>query len=95
MKLEQIEPHFKTSISDGISDAEKTRAEFETVSKLSHPNILRLLHVFRYQKNKKCQSAPFVQHWTVIMMAKHEKNIGELETGERIHILGLLRDVLG
>ena len=53
LKLEKIEPHFKTSISDGISDAEKTRAEFETVSKLSHPNILRVLHVFRYQKKTK------------------------------------------
>ena len=32
--------------------AEKTRAEFETASKLSHPNILKVLHVFRYQEKE-------------------------------------------
>ena len=34
----------------GILNAEKTRAEFETASKLTHPKILKVLHVFRYRE---------------------------------------------
>ena len=80
---------------DGISNAEKTRAEFETVSKLSHENILKVLHVFRYQETRKFRNTRILQNWTVIVMEKHEKNIGELEIEKKIHLPDLLQDALG
>ena len=83
------------NMPEGISNAAKTRAEFETVSKLSHPNVLRVLHVFRYQETEKFRNTRFLKNWTVIVMEKHEKNIGELEIKERIHLPDLLQDVLG
>ena len=89
-KIEEVQ-----ELPTGISNAEKTRAEFETVSKLSHPNILKVLHVFRHQKTGKSQSALSVQNWTVIVMEKHEKNIGNLTTKEKIYMPDLLQDVLG
>ena len=73
----------------------KTRAEFETASKLSHPNILKVLHLFRYQETEKIEKFWSLQNWTVIVMQKHEKNIGELLAEERNYLPGLFRDVLG
>ena len=80
---------------NAISNAEKTRAEFETASKLSHPNILKVLHLFRYQETEKIGNYRSLQNWTVIVMEKHEKNIGELSPDERKDIPDLLKDVLG
>ena len=80
---------------DAISNAKKTRSEFETVSKLAHPNILKVLHVFRYQEAEKFLNTLSLQNWTVIVMEKHEKNIGELKIDERIHLPDLLQDGLG
>ena len=93
LELGKIEEADKTL--DGISNAEKTRAEFEIVSKLSHPNILKVLHVFRYQETEKLRNTRILQNWTVIVMERHEKNIGELTPEERIHLPNLLQDVLG
>ena len=72
-----------------------SRTEFETVSKLSHPNILRVFHVFRYQETEKFHNTRILQNWTVIAMEKHEKDIGELTLTERIHLPDLLQDALG
>ena len=80
---------------EGISNAEKTRSEFETVSKLSHPNILKVVHVFRHQKTKKQNNIRSLENRTIIVMEKHDKNIGELTTEERIYLPGLLQNVLG
>ena len=77
-----------------ILNAERTRVEFETISKLSHPNILKVLHVFRHQKTKKRFENRSFENNTVIVMEKHDKNIGELTTEERIHMPDLLQDVL-
>ena len=93
LDLEKIEEFYKTSVL--VSNAEKSRAEFETVSKLSHPNILKVLHVFRHQKTKKRFGTRSLENSTVIVMEKHDKNIGELTTEERIHMSVLLQDVLG
>ena len=91
-KLEMPDSNF---MDDGISNAEKTRAEFETVSKLSHPNIIKVLHVFRYQETEKFRNTRILQNWTVNVMEKHEKNIGELTIEERMHLPELLQDALG
>ena len=93
LELGKIE--FVQDAVEGISNAEKTRAEFETVSKLSHPNILKVLHVFRHQKTKKQNNIRTLENRTVIVMEKHDKNIGELTTEERIYLPGLLQNVLG
>ena len=82
-------------IEDGISSAEKTRAEFETASKLSHPNILKVLHLFRYQETEKIGDFLSFQNWTVIVMEKHDQNIGELSEKERIGLPHLLEEVVG
>ena len=79
----------------GILNAEKTRAEFETASKLSHPNILKVLHVFRYQETEKIGNHRSLENWTIIVMEKHEKNIGELTMDQRVYLPHLLRDALG
>ena len=70
-------------------------AEFKTASKLSHPNILKVLHLFRYQETKKRRNVRSLDNWTVIVMEKHDKNIGELTREERIHLPDLLQDALG
>ena len=92
LKLGKIQDVDKTK--DAILNAEKTRAEFETISKLSHPNILKVLHVFRHQTTKKRNESRSFENSTVIVMEKHDKNIGEL-TLERIHMAVFLQDVLG
>ena len=76
-------------------NAEKTRAEFETASKLTHPNILKFLHLLRYQETEKIGNYRSLQNWTVIVMEKHDKNIGELTSEERNYLPTLLNDVLG
>ena len=43
-------------VLDRIFNAKKTRAEFETASKLSHPNILKVVHLFRYQETEKIEN---------------------------------------
>ena len=83
------------NVPDGISKAEKTRAEFETVSKLTHPNILKVLHLFRYQETEKIGDFLSFQNWTVIVMEKHDKNIGELSETERTYLPHLIEDVSG
>ena len=95
LDLGEIEIPDSKTLEDGLSNAEKTRAEFETVSKLSHQNILKVLHVFRYQETKKSRNTRILENWTVIVMEKHEKNIGELTPEERIHLPDLFQDVLG
>ena len=93
LELGKIE--FVQDAVEGTSNAEKTRAEFETVSKLSHPNILKVLHVFRHQKTKKQNNIRTLENRTVIVMEKHDKNIGEITTEERIYLPDLLQNVLG
>ena len=93
LELGKIE--YVDDLSDGISNAEKTRAEFETASKLSHPNILEVLHLFRYQETEKIGRFRSFTNWTVIVMEKHEKNIGEISLQERIYLPDMLQDVLG
>ena len=91
--LEEI--RFIIELCLAISHAKKTRAEFETASKLSHPNILKVLHVFRYQETEKIGDRRLLGNWTIIVMEKHEKNIEELELDQRIYLPQLLKDVLG
>ena len=66
--LGKIEMPDSRDVADGISNAAKTRAEFETASKLDHQNVLRVLHVFRYQETEKLQNTRILQNWTVIVM---------------------------
>ena len=93
LKLAEIEKD--DNLSDGILIAEKTRAEFETASKLSHPNILKVLHVFRYQETEKIGNCRLLENWTIIVMEKHEQNIGELAVDQRVYLSHLLKDILG
>ena len=93
LDLGKIEEVYLTE--DGISNAEKTRAEFETASNLSHPNILKFFHLFRYQETELIGDFRSLQNWTVIVMEKHDKNIGELSDEERVNLPNLLEDVLG
>ena len=83
------------SINDGITNAVKTRAEFETAAKLSHSNILKVLHVFRYQETREIGKLLSIENWTIIVMERHLKNIEELESNERIFLPSLLNDALG
>ena len=92
-KLGEIED--VVDATDVILNAEKTRAEFETASKLSHPSILKVLHVFRYQETEKIGNYRSLQNWTIIVMEKHDQNIGELELYQRIYLPYLLQDALG
>ena len=93
MKMEKIEG-FKWT-DEAISHAEKTRAEFEVTSKLRHENIVRVLHLFRYQETEKIGNSRFLENWTVIVMEKHSKNIAELNFEERQAIPTLLQGTLG
>ena len=93
IKLEEIEK--VNYLDDGILNAEKTQAEFETASKLSHKNIVKVLHVFRYQETEKNGNRRLLENWTIIVMEKHEQNIGELAMGQRIYLPHLLQDTLG
>ena len=95
LELGKIKMSDSQTVRDGISNAEKSRAEFEIVSKLSHRNILKVFHVFRHQKTKKRFGIRSAENSTVIVMDKHDKYIGALTTQERIHIPNLLQDVLG
>ena len=81
--------------ADTILIAEKTRAEFETALKFSHPNILKVYHLFRYQETEKIGDFRHLKNWTVIVMEKHDKNIGKISYQERINLPNLLEDVLG
>ena len=80
-KIEEVELTI-----DGISNAEKTRAEFETAKKLKHPNIVKVFHLFRYQETEKIENVRSLNNWTVIVMEKHDKNIGELMPEERNYL---------
>ena len=62
---------------------------------ISHPNIFKVLHVFRHQKTRKRHSERSLENSTVIVMEKHDKNIGELTPKERNYLPNLLNDVLG
>ena len=93
VKLGRIE--FCEKLHDAISNAQKTRAEFETSLSLSHPNIVKVLHLFRYQESEKMKDIQLFENWTVIVMEKHEKNIRELSPKERNYLPDLLQDVLG
>ena len=92
LKLGEIE--YVEDLKDGISNAQKTRAEFETASKLSDPHILKVLHVFRYQESEKIGNDLVLENWTIIVMEKHEKNIGELTMDQRVNLPHLLNDTL-
>ena len=81
---------FVDKLKDGISNARKTRAEFETAKKLSHPNIVRVFHLFRYQETEKIENFRSLDNWTVIVMEKHDKNIGELTSEEKNYLPTLL-----
>ena len=87
--------NFENVDSDSITNAVKTRAEFETAAKLSHPNILKVLHVFRYQEIVKIGKNLITENWTIIVMEKHLKNIQELAFEERIFLPSLLKDAIG
>ena len=93
LKMEKIEE--AESTSEAILNAEKTRAEFEVTSKLRHKNIVRVFHLFRYQETEKFRKNRLTDNWTVIVMEKHSKNIGELDLEERLVIPKLLMDTLG
>ena len=93
LRLGEIEEVDK--ITDGILNAEKSRAEFEITKNLSHPNILKVLHAFRYQETEKIGNFRSLENWTIIVMEKHEKNIGELAMDQRIYLPYLLKDALG
>ena len=92
LKLGEIE--YVGNLTDGILNAQKTRAEFETASKLSDPHILKVLHVFRYQETEKIGNHQVLENWTIIVMEKHEKNIGELTLDQRVYLPYLLNDTL-
>ena len=93
LKMEEIKAVKLTS--EAISNAEKTRAEFEVTSKLRHDSIVRVLHLFRYQETVKIENSRLLDNWTVIVMEKHSKNIGELNFEERLAIPMLLQHTLG
>ena len=82
-------------VPDAILNPEKSRAEFEVAKKLSHENIVKVLHVFRYQKTGIKRNERRTNNWTVIVMEKHYKNIGELNPAESKEIRNLLKDSLG
>ena len=90
-KLEEVE-----TVLDAMSMTKKTTTEFDTAYNLSHPNIVKVLHLFRYQESEKMNDVrKCIKNVTVIVMEKHEKNIRELISEERIHFPDLLQDVLG
>ena len=95
LKIGKIEITVRRTLADAILNAKKTQAEFETISKLSHPNILKVLHVFRYQETEKIGNKRSLENWTIIVMEKHEKNIGELALYQRIYLPYLVQDTLG
>ena len=53
--------------------------------------IINLLN----QETEKNGDFRYLKNWTVIVMEKHDKNIGELSYQERINLPYLLGDVLG
>ena len=93
LKLDKIES--TGMLTEAISNAEKTREEFVTASNLSHQNIVKVLHLFRYQESRKVKDIQLCQNWTVIVMEKHDKNIKELLSEERKYLPDMLQDVLG
>ena len=93
IKMEKFDAVSDTS--EMILSAEKTRAEFEAASKLSGANIVKVFHLFRYQETEKFNGRRFTENWTVIVMEKHSKNIGELTPEERKQMKALLRDASG
>ena len=78
-----------------FDEFENTQAEFEILSNLSHPNILKVFHYFLYQETKIFAESRCQKNLAVIVMDLHEKNIGELTSEERISLPDLLQDVLG
>ena len=82
-------------VADVVANAEKTRAEFEVARKLSNENIVKVLHLFRYQETEIKRNNRSTYNWTVTVMEKHSKNIGELAEVERPEIKTLLKDCLG
>ena len=79
-----------------IFNFEKTRAEYEITSQLSHQNIVKVLHSFRYQETEIMRNRNrLLDNWAVMVMEKYEKNIGELENNERLYLPDLLQDVQG
>ena len=92
LKLGEIEK--VEDLADEILNAQKTRAEFVTASKLSDPHILKVQHVFRYQETEKIGNHRVLENWTIIVMEKHEKDIGELTLDQRVNLPHLLNDTL-
>ena len=93
MILDEIEDVKK--LDEGISNALETQAEYETALELSHQNVVKVLHLFRYQETDKINFIRSTKNLTVIVMEKHEKSIGELSPDERKNLPELFRDVLG
>ena len=56
---------------------------------------MKVLHVFRYQKTGIKRNERRTNNWTVTVMEKHYKNIGELNPAESKEIRNLLKDTLG
>ena len=55
---------------------------------------MKVFHSFRYQETEKIGNFRSLDNWTVIVMEKHDKNIGELTAQERNYLPNLLNDVL-
>ena len=85
----------------GIKNAKNSRAEFETMLKLTHENVVKVMHVFRHQKTYLTNNLfnerkeRIVENSTVIVMERHDKNIKELKERERISLPDLVCDTLG
>ena len=93
LKLEKIDGVEYTH--QVLSNAEITRAEFEMTKGLSHKNIVKVVHLYRYQETQEVEGERMTNNWTVIVMERYEKNIGELSACERFELPKLLEDSLG
>lgn len=93
LKLEKQES--TDLLRETVMQSKNTRQEFETTLKLRHPNIMKVYHIFRYQETKKVDEERHCSNWTVIVMEKHLKNIGELTGPERIFLPKLMLESLG
>ena len=94
-KMDLEKKDFVEFAEDAIQEAKKTRQEYETTLKLSHDNIVKVFHTFRYQETRFNLQKRYLENSTIIVMERHKKNIGELTEEERIDLPLLLTDTLG
>ena len=85
----------QTNLEYAMLNIKNITSEYTITSKLAHRNIVKVLHMFRCQRTKKRNGIRSLNNFSVIVMEKHSKNIGELTLNERSFIPYLLSDILG